>query len=123
MADDPMFSEEVDLRDPLSDCLSYMVHSRVLRLCKHAVSKSCLDVAKNLPEITDSFWAAMDQNQNGVVDENEFLRQFEDAIRKMVIPPLWARAEDRAWKMVKAGCWNAETTEQMDEMLKTYIKQ
>lgn len=115
-------AEVVDLMDPLSDCLSHMVHDRVLRLCKHAVSKSCMDVARHLPEMTESFWAAMDLNQNGAVDRDEFMRSFEDATRKVVIARLWARAEDRAWKMVEAECWKATTTEKMDEMLKTHIQ-
>jgi len=115
-------AEVVDLMDPLSDCLSHMVHDRVLRLCKHAVSKSCMDVARHLPEMTESFWAAMDLNQNGAVDKDEFMRSFEDATRKVVIAQLWARAEDRAWKMVEAECWKATTTEKMDEMLKTHIQ-
>lgn len=122
MADDPQFSAELDLRDELSDCLSYMVHDRVLRVCKHAISKSCLDVARHLHDVTDSFWAAMDLNQNGQVDKNEFMQCFDDAIRKVVLAQLWNRAEQRAWKMIEAGCWKCQTTEQMDKMMQSYTQ-
>jgi hypothetical protein len=117
MANHVNFREVLDLHDELSDCLSYMVHERVFRLCKHAVSKSCLDVAKNLHDVTDAFWAAMDLNNNGQVDEHEFIRSFEDAINKVVIEQLWNCAEKRAWKMVEVGCWKCTTTEQMDGMM------
>eukprot|EP00746_Dinoflagellata_sp_MGD_P166146 gnl/MRDRNA2_/MRDRNA2_95854_c0_seq1.p1 gnl/MRDRNA2_/MRDRNA2_95854_c0~~gnl/MRDRNA2_/MRDRNA2_95854_c0_seq1.p1 ORF type:complete len:389 (+),score=87.85 gnl/MRDRNA2_/MRDRNA2_95854_c0_seq1:96-1262(+) len=120
MADHVNFREVLDLHDELSDCLSYMVHERVLRLCKHAVSKSCLDVARNLHDVTDSFWAALDLNKNGEVDKNEFIKSFEDAIHKVVLHQLWNRAEERAWKMVEAGCWKCTTTEQMDGMMRAY---
>jgi hypothetical protein len=124
MADDDQFEqlEVVDLTDPLSDCLSHMVHERVLRVCKHAVSKSCMDIAKQLPEMTDSFWSTMDLDQNGEITGDEFLRSFEDAIRKVVLARLWTRAENRAWKMVEAGCWSATTTEKMDGILKMHIE-
>lgn len=114
MAEDPKFAQVLAKKG--------IAHERLLRLCKHAVSQSCSDIAKKLPDVTDSFWAAMDLSKNGEVDRAEFMLSFKCAIQSHVIARIWERAEERAWKMVEAGCCDAETTEEMDILLHTHIK-
>lgn len=97
-------------------------HQRLLRLCMHSVSRSCADVAKHLPDLTEHFWAAMDVSRNGEVDKEEFLMSFDCAIRNQVVSRISQRAEERAWQFVEAGACDVDTTPEMDGLLRGHIQ-
>merc|ERR1719387_1596019 len=47
------------------------------RLCKHAASLACRDLAKALPEATGKFWGLVDPRGRGHATRQDFVAGFE----------------------------------------------
>lgn len=92
----------------------------LVQICRRSVSRSCLDVVRKLPDVTNAFWGSMDLDQNLEVDGDEFKKFFFQTTVSHLISPLFRISWDRVGDIVLSSAWRAQSYADLDRRVRKW---